>query len=322
MKNRTTFKAIVFISLFATGVMAATISRVTNFSDGDILTAAQLNAEFNNVVDGVNSINNDNIVVGAAISPSKISAAIKGSGIARNSSTGALSVNPDNVGIEIVSDAVSIKNLGVTTARIADEAVTSAKIAANAVTRAETAVIDQIPAGSVMQFHTFNGATAVPRGWMILNGNVVSEANYNAIHGAGTYAADGVASSPLLAKNLPNMVNRYATGVLVTGQNGSAPISAVGVQNNVLNLQHDHDAENQYAHIDTEPSGSFYVEEPTSPPGLSWNADFLITTTSRAASGSLRTNGAVVSGDTDNALSVAQTIRPDSIEFIFIIKVI
>lgn len=118
----------------------ATISRIYNFTDGQILTAEQLNNEFNNVVNGVNSIDNDNIATGANISPAKISSAIKGSGITRNASTGALSVNPDDTSIEISADEVAIKDLGVTTGKINTGAVTTSKIADAAVTPAKDTI--------------------------------------------------------------------------------------------------------------------------------------------------------------------------------------
>lgn len=53
----------------------ATTSRITTWISGDTLTAAALNAEFNNVLNGgVNSISNANIASDAAIATSKINA--------------------------------------------------------------------------------------------------------------------------------------------------------------------------------------------------------------------------------------------------------
>lgn len=113
------------------------ISRVKVFSDGEVLTAADLNTEYNNVVDGVNSITDANILSAAAISAAKISASIAGDGITRNSGTGVLAVNPDGTTLEINSDAVRIKDLGVSTAKIDSLAVTAAKLAADSVTTAK-----------------------------------------------------------------------------------------------------------------------------------------------------------------------------------------
>jgi hypothetical protein len=318
MKTNISRKLIILgLLLFTVVATAATISRVKTFSDGEILTAADLNAEFDNVVDGVNSITNDNIASNAAISPAKISSAIKGSGLTRNSTSGALSVNVDNVGVEISGDNIQLKDLGVTTAKINDLAVTTGKIAANAVTRAKVAVIDQIPAGSIMQFHTFNGAVSIPRGWMIMNGNVVNEANYNAIHGAGTYTTDGVASSALLSKNLPNMTSRYPVGVAATTQNGSVAITAVGNSGNTVNLQHSHPAGSLYGQMND--SANLLWRRITTE---SWTYNRSFAPLGTGTPTSTTSDGLGIGGSTGNALSTTQSIQPDSIQLIFIIKVI
>ena len=72
-------------------LISATVSRIKVWNDGEILTASQLNAEFSNIVSGVNNITNDNISASAAISPSKIDSSIAGSGLDVNPS-GVLSV--------------------------------------------------------------------------------------------------------------------------------------------------------------------------------------------------------------------------------------
>lgn len=57
------------------------------------------------------------------------------------SGTVTLDVNPDNVTIEVVSDAVQIKDLGVSTGKLADASVTTIKIGNNQVTLAKLAQI-------------------------------------------------------------------------------------------------------------------------------------------------------------------------------------
>jgi hypothetical protein len=120
-------------------VIGAPVSRVTNFSDGEVLTASQLNSEFNNVIGGVNSINNAQIATNAAIAPSKIAATIKGDGINRNGSTGTLSVKVDGTTLEISGDNLKVKDSGVDTTQIADNAVTSAKILDGTIATADIA---------------------------------------------------------------------------------------------------------------------------------------------------------------------------------------
>lgn len=116
------FTVLVLISGIST---AAIISRIKIWSDGEILTAADLNTEFNQVVNTINSLDNDNLTASANISPSKISSTIDGSGITRNGSTGALSVNPDGTTLEITGDTVNVKANGVGNSQIRQSAALS-----------------------------------------------------------------------------------------------------------------------------------------------------------------------------------------------------
>jgi hypothetical protein len=139
-------RALIAVLLLAgVAIIAAPVSRVTNFSDGDVLTASQLNTEFNNVIGGVNSINNAQVATNAAISPAKIGAAIAGDAIMRDATTGALSVKADDVGVEISGGNVALKDGGVTEAKIADDSITTDKIVDAAVTT------DKIADGSVTE---------------------------------------------------------------------------------------------------------------------------------------------------------------------------
>lgn len=93
----------------------ASTNRVTTWISGDTLTAAALNAEFDNLLTGgINNIANANIASAAAISYSKLN--LSGSIVAG----------------DIASSAVTtakINDLAVTTGKIADGAATSRKIA-------------------------------------------------------------------------------------------------------------------------------------------------------------------------------------------------
>jgi microcystin-dependent protein len=51
--------------------------------------------------------------------------------------------------------------------------------------------------GSVKMHHTFNGAAPIPRGWLVCDGSIISQTNYDAIHGTGSYVSDGVVEGPL-----------------------------------------------------------------------------------------------------------------------------
>jgi hypothetical protein len=94
--------------------------------------------------------------------------------------------------------------------------------------------------GTIKMHHTFNGAAPLGRGWMICNGNVINQTNYDAIHGSGRYVRDQVASGPLAGKTLPNMVNNYPVGVAATTQTGSGTITSVGNVGHVIDISHNH----------------------------------------------------------------------------------
>jgi hypothetical protein len=123
MQIRSTHKAFLFfLVLFIASAHAAVVSRVVTFSDGSVLYASDLNTEFNNIVNNINALDNDNLSPTANISPAKIGAGIDGSGITRNGGTGALSVNPDGVTVELSSDQVRLKDNGVSDAKLRQSA--------------------------------------------------------------------------------------------------------------------------------------------------------------------------------------------------------
>jgi ribosomal protein L25 (general stress protein Ctc) len=66
-----------------------------------------------------------------SVTAAKVNADVAGAALVQNGGTGALDVNVDGVGIEISSDALQLKDSGVATSKIADDAVTAAKIAAD-----------------------------------------------------------------------------------------------------------------------------------------------------------------------------------------------
>lgn len=107
---------------------AALTSQVNSYVDGNVLTAAQLNAEFGNIYSTINNLDNANLSETAGIVPTKISSSIDGTAISRDSGTGALSVSVDNSTIETNSDSIRLKDAGITAAKLGTGAVTSAKI--------------------------------------------------------------------------------------------------------------------------------------------------------------------------------------------------
>lgn len=118
---------------------AAVCSRSFTFSDGSVLTASQLNDEFNTAINCVNSIDNSNISISANIEPIKIQSTIAGDGIGRDGSTGVLSVNADDLTIELDSDELRVKDLGISSSKLAADSVTTSKILDLNVTAAKMA---------------------------------------------------------------------------------------------------------------------------------------------------------------------------------------
>lgn len=213
----------------------------------------------------------------------------------------------------------TIRNSNITTAKIADgsitnakindRAVTTAKIVDSAVTNAKLSTLSgKFPVGAVTKFHTYNGTVSVPRGWMILNGDVINETNYNSLHGAGTYTTDGIASSPIISKTLPSMNNRYAIGASATTQDGSSTIAAVGNTSHQISVAHTHT---------TSHTHNLGV------------ADFALIATTVVALGSYGTQTSGGQVDTEStsvasgsAGSSTQSIQPESVQFIFCMRVI
>jgi hypothetical protein len=78
-----------------------------------------------------------------------ISAVVAGAGLGGGGTTGSvtLDINVDNATIEIVSDAIQVKDLGITTAKLDNGAVTTVKIGASQVTFAK---IQNIATGKVL----------------------------------------------------------------------------------------------------------------------------------------------------------------------------
>lgn len=95
--------------------------------------------------------------------------------------------------------------------------------------------------GEIRMFHDLGGIIPIPRGWMKLDGSRVDQANYEALHGPGTWIEDDVSSSPIAARYLLNSIEKYAVGNSVTTQDGVAPTWVyVGNVNNQINLAHTH----------------------------------------------------------------------------------
>lgn len=96
--------------------------------------------------------------VWADLTSGSIESILGGSGLTANTVNGetTIDVTVDNVTLEIVGDAIRVKDIGITTAKIADSAITTVKLNANAVTFAKmqslspSTVIGNMGAGSAI----------------------------------------------------------------------------------------------------------------------------------------------------------------------------
>lgn len=178
-------KLILSLFLISTVANAAVVSRIHTFTDGSILTASQLNTEYNNIVDNINSLDNDNLSNSANIDPKKVAASVAGDGLGRNGSTGILSVNVDSSTIETSGDSLRVKDGGITTAKLA---------------------AGVFPIGSM----TMYVGSSAPSGWAICNGQAVSRTTYAtlfALIGTTYGSGDGVTTF-----NLPDLRSRFPIG--------------------------------------------------------------------------------------------------------------
>lgn len=128
---RITRKLTIVGAFISTIASAALVSRAVTFTDGTVLFANDLSTEFNNIINGVNTINDDNITASANITASKLSPVLAGEGIARNGTTAALDINYDNTMFGVTSDVLKLKDGGIATAKLADGSVTGAKLNSN-----------------------------------------------------------------------------------------------------------------------------------------------------------------------------------------------
>lgn len=183
--------------------------------------------------------------------------------------------------------------------------------------------------GDIKMHHSYNGAAGPGHGWMLCDGDVINETNYDAEHGAGTWDTY-VGSSPLDGKYLPNMTGRYPVGAATTTQNGSVAITGVGNTSHQVNLQHTHTiANHNHQWLENDPGGGGFWTF-----GSDGLAEQISTTGSGARTILYDTNASSeTSWDEDaytnntsltpaNSLSTTQSIQPESIEVQYYMRII
>jgi hypothetical protein len=211
------------------------------------------------------------------------------------------------------------------TSKIQDDAVTTQNILDQSITQAKLEDLAKWSVGDIKLHHTFNGLAPVGRGWMICSGQQVLQANYDAQHGAGAWVSDGAASSPLFGKHLPNFNSKYAVGSATTTQDGVFSMSSVGNSSHQVNLQHSH----QWYHSTGYSGGHDATFD------SSGNSAGLLAVSKTQTGTSLKAihlydSGLAVTapftglGDsyTNKSGSAAQNIQPESIQVLYLMKVI
>lgn len=93
--------------------------------------------------------------------------------------------------------------------------------------------------GDIKYHHSYDGLAPVGEGWMLCDGRIINETNYDAEHGVGSWA-EYIQISVLGGKYLPNLVSRYPVGTSSTSQDGDSPITSVGNSGNEASFSHEH----------------------------------------------------------------------------------
>ncbi len=151
--------------------------------------------------------------------------------------------------------------------------------------------------GDVFAWHDYAGNVDVPQGYMLCNGVIVSQANYDAQHAAGDWA-NYIGTSPIATLYLPDMDQTYIKGKSGTLQAGTVAITKVGA--NTQNFQHNHGSPK----TTTAAGGSVYNNNGNDSAG-----GFMV---------AFHTHGFTI----PNALSATQDIRPSSSSVKFIMRIV
>jgi hypothetical protein len=183
----------------------------------------------------------------------------------------------------------------------------------------------------IMPVHTFNGAVTPGQGWFPCDGSIINEANYNAIHGAGSWA-EYIGTSILDGKYSPSMNNKYLVGASSTAQDGSSAITSVGNSSHQVDLQHTHTTPN-HNHRWYIPQGSsddniFDVNgtqrdiSEASRTGLGIDVISGAGLSNSAATTSALYTGNEGAGTTGNGGSTTQSVQPESVQAVYYIRII
>lgn len=172
--------------------------------------------------------------------------------------------------------------------------------------------------GEIKAFHSFNATIAIPRGWMQCNGDIINSTNYDAIHGTGAFTSDGISAMLLNGKYTPNLTNRYLVGAATTTASGGSAIGTTGNSSHQINLNHSHSHSHVWHKYNSDSSNSTDGQNNLTVETGSSGYGILL-----GDKGSGQYLGGNPQTDTNSAanLSSTQSIQPESIEVIYIIRV-
>lgn len=98
---------------------------------------------------------------------------------------------------------------------------------------------DSIPVGTIIGWYDYAGLLTMPQGWMLCDGSIVNESNYNSQHAAGDWLVY-VGASPIGGIYLPNLNNKFLKGTDAATQSGTSAITSSGNVGHVVDMAHDH----------------------------------------------------------------------------------
>ena len=173
-------------------------------------------------------------------------------------------------------------------------------------------------AGDIKSHLTYNNLVPVGQGWMLCNGQIINETNYNSTHGAGSWATY-IGTSLLDGKYTPDMDERYLRGEGTTSQTGVGAYTYQGNAGNTIDIQHSHGSGTFTALIDDTANMKWKMTTGNT----AWQATHIQTITGYSSdSTSGLTDGVDIQGSSSAAGSLTQSISPDSLDVQFWIRII
>ena len=180
-------------------------------------------------------------------------------------------------------------------------------------------------AGDIKPHHSYDGLVSVGQGWYPCDGTIINEANYNSIHGVGSWAAY-IGTSSLDGKYSPDIDNRLLVGAAATSESGSTPIATTGNTSHQIDISHLHLSveHNHHWHQPVGSSATVGIQLDTvGNVGSSYDIDG---NTLTPLSSTTYIDKLLYDSNEQqlflSGLSSTQSIRPESIELIYYIRII